>query len=544
MVSTALKNPNAAPAASVHVTPEMVRNFRRMRSARMRLTPEVLQRQIEQFEAGSLREFALTADSLPRRDDRIAVAWPKRMKAVSRRGCTVQLVDGLEQAQQTRAEEHKAALQYCFDHCTATHALDLNQRGGFRLLARQMMESLGIKYAVHELVWQPLVVDGKPRLTFTAHFVPLWFFENTTGRLRFLRNYWGMEGEEMAEGEWLVTVGESLMEPLAKAASFKQMSLIDWLAYSEKFGMPGLLGKTTAQKDSPAWTAMEEAVESFSQDWAAVCSTGDTIELVEASGGGANLPYPPLVERMDRAMVSICRGGDLSSMSQQGESSGSNRQGEETELLEEDDAEIISETLQQLSRTVIRELFDEEPLAYATIVVPRTKNTTDTVAKISALVSNGVPVGANWARGELGVPAPAEGEELLTPASAAPSMASGFAGALATVNAAEQAGAAVDALFRQNALAGLNDAQRTAASPLLERIAALKQTRTSAAYATALRELNADWPQLIKPVLADAGLAKVLEQVLGTGFASGVAAAAPRRPEPVERAKPSTPSKS
>lgn len=525
-----LTSSSAAPTVSAHVTPEMVRDFRRSRSSRLRLTPEVLQRQLEQFEAGHLRDFALTADSLPRRDDRIAVAWPKRCKAVSRRGITVQQNDGLPAEQVKRAEEHKAAIQYAFDHCTVTHALDLNQRGGYRLLIRQMMEALGILYSVHEIVWEPIVVDGKPRLTFTAIYVPLWFFENTTGRLRFLRNPWSLDGEPLAEGEWLITVGESLMQPLAAARAFKQMALIDWLAYSEKFGMPGLLGKTSAQKNTDAWTAMEDAVESFSQDWAAVCSTGDTIELVEASGGGANLPYPPLVERMDRAIVSICRGGDLSTMSQQGESSGSNRQGEETELLEEDDAEMVSETMQQISRIIIRELFDEEPLAYATIVVPRTKSTADTVKKIETLVGNGVPVGAAWARGELGVPAPAEGEPILTPAAPAP--ISPLVGALATANAAEAASAAVGTLFRHQALLDLSEAQRAQAAPLLERLAAVQRAADPTAYATALRSLHADWDQLTAPLRTDTQLARALEQVLGTAAVSGIAAAPSLKPAP------------
>lgn len=511
----------------------MVKSYRRSRFARMRLTPEVLTRQLEQFDAGHLRDFALTADTLPRRDDRIAVAWPKRCKAVSRRSYAVQINDGLEGAAKTRAELHQASIKYAFDNCTATHALDLNKRGGWRLLARQMMDALGVRYAVHELVYQPRIVDGRPQMTFTAHYAPLWFFENSTGKLRFLPEQYGIDGEEMDENEWLVTVAdEALMEPLAIARCFKQMSLIDWLAYSEKFGMPGLLGKTTAQKDSPAWEAMEEAVASFSQEWAAVCSVGDTIDLVEA-GGAANMPYPSLVDRMDRAIVSICVGGDLSTMSQQGDAVGSNPQKDAAEAFEEDDALMIEESVRQVSRFIIRELYDEEPLAYLQIVIPRTKDTNDVKAKIELLVDRGVPVSTDWARQELGVPAPADGEELLQ-RSAAPSLGSPFGGAVGFANAAEPAAGAVDTLFRDKSLVELDEAQRAQAAPLLERLAALQRATTPSDYAAGLRQLNADWAKLTAPIAADPALARAIEKVLGPALASGIAA----RPAPQPSKKP------
>ncbi|ACB76694.1 phage portal protein family protein [Opitutus terrae] len=529
-------NPSGA-APSVHITPEMVKSYRRSRLARLRLTPEVLSRQLEQFDAGSLREFALTADALPRRDDRIAVAWPKRCKAVSRRGYVIQINDGLEDATKARAELHQAALKYAYDNCTAAHALDLNKRGGWRLLARQMMEALGVQYAVHELVFQPRLVDGRPQMTFTAHHVPLWFFENSTGRLRFLREQYALEGQPMADNEWLVTVAdEALMQPLAIARCFKQMSLVDWLAYSEKFGMPGLLGKTGAQKDSPAWAAMQEAVADFGQEWAAVCSTNDTIDLVEAAGG-QNMPYPTLVDRMDRAIVSICVGGDLSTMSQQGDAVGALPQAEAAEAFEEDDALMIEESVRQISRFIIRELFDEEPLAYLQIVIPKAKDATVTKAKIEILVDRGVPVGADWARQELGVPAPADGEAVLQ-ASAAAAPGSGFgvpgfgtqlsalnpqlSSTFAAANAAE---GALGTLFRDRALVALSDAQRERAAPLLERVAALKRADTPAAYAAALRKLQADLPKLAAPILADPVLAKAIELTLGPAFASGLASA-------------------
>ena len=71
--------------------------------------------------------------------------------------------------------------------------LEQDVRGGFRLLVEQMMGAQGDRYACHEIVWQPTIdaITGEPRLTAEFNFVPPWFFEATTGRLRFIQHYFG-----------------------------------------------------------------------------------------------------------------------------------------------------------------------------------------------------------------------------------------------------------------------------------------------------------------------------------------------------------------
>jgi hypothetical protein len=81
-----------------------------------------------------------------------------------------------------------------------THAIDGNEVGGFKLLVRQMMDAIGKRFAVHEIVWKP----SPEGLTAELRFVPLWFFENTTGKLRFLKQPYGLEGVELQEGAWMV----------------------------------------------------------------------------------------------------------------------------------------------------------------------------------------------------------------------------------------------------------------------------------------------------------------------------------------------------
>ena len=122
----------------------------------------------------------------------------------------------------------------------------------------------------------------------------------------------------------MITTGDGLMEACSVAYMFKNLPLKDWLAYSDKFGTPGILGRTNAGRDSEAGRAMRECVTSFGQNWSGVLygdegAIKDPITLITPETA-PNLPFQPLIERCDRAMSTLWRGADLSTMSGHGES--------------------------------------------------------------------------------------------------------------------------------------------------------------------------------------------------------------------------------
>ena len=519
------------------LTPEVVTMAKRIRFNPIRnLTPLLLSAQLDSFEAGYLRDFALTADAIARRDDTIRPALEKRIKSPARRSTAVLLVENLRDEHRAEADQHKAALQFFYDNLEVTHAMERNACGGLKLLIRQMMSAVPMRYAVHEIIWLPTIDPntGEDRLTAKLVHLPLWFFENITGRLRFINLPFGqIYGQDMAEQEWLVTVGSGIMEPLAVAYMFKQLSLRDWVSYSEKFGTPGLLGKTSAAKDSPGWTALVEAVEGFGQDWSAVCNTEATLELIEAKGAGS-LPFPALVERMDRAIATICRGADLSTMSAgSGQGQGASLQGAEGDLLEQDDCEIISETLQQISTMVIAHLFGEgvKPLAYLQIVNPKKLSTDDTLKKLTFLRDSGVPVGQEFCRQELGVPPPGEDEATLQ-RTAAP--AGGLPGspfnALANAAEAALAGPLLAARAKKEILA----AKAKAFAPLIARIEEIAGIEEEPAQTAALLKLKADLPTYARQLGATPEELAAWANAMGTQLLAGATAAAKTRQSAVK----------
>ena len=237
---------NSALKKSDLITPERIQFSLRARfNPLLSLTPQLLISYLDSFRLGFFRNTALTWDAMERRDYKLQSVAPKRKKAVARHGWEI-----LTFNDSPAAQRQKLALEYFYNHLTATTALEENEIGGLSLLIRQMMDAVGKRYAVHEIVWQPgtstphSTDSFNPSLTATFRFCPLWWFEGTRGRLRFLSTEFAIYGSDMEPGDWLVTVGDGIMEACSVAYVYKHLPLRHWLSYSEKFGAPGILGHT------------------------------------------------------------------------------------------------------------------------------------------------------------------------------------------------------------------------------------------------------------------------------------------------------------
>lgn len=322
------------------------------------LSPELLTLKLNRFHAGDIRQAALLWESIEQRDDLIKAVSTKRKKAPARYGWEIELLED-----SARARRHQKALQDFYTNIRVTNVADRNEQSGFPLLVRQMMDCVGKRYAVHEIVWEPQAgnANGEPALRASFRFVPLWHFENRSGRLRYLQSDNATTGIDLEDGGWLISCGDGLMEASSIAYLFKHLPLRDWLVYCERNGMPGVRGVTDAIPGSPEWDSAAEAVRSFGAEFHALMGSGTQIEAIDLSSGGP-LPYPQLVERMDKAIATLWRGSSLGSVT--GEGSGISLQLKETEILEREDVVHLSSILAaQVDPWVTRHLFSEEPLA-------------------------------------------------------------------------------------------------------------------------------------------------------------------------------------
>lgn len=478
------------------------------------LNPTRLNHVLEQFSYGYLRDAAMLWQKVKDRDDTIkAVAEKRELGAALLNWEILPLDDSPE------AEAHKQALEDFYNNLRATDALDQNKRGGVATLIRQMMHSVGHKYAVHEVVWRP----DAAALTAEFRFVPLQFFENTQGRLRFLEQDGAAAGVDLEEGGWMVTCGAGIMEACSIAYLFKTLPLKSALMFLDKFGLPGLHGETSAAPGSEEWTKMRDALANFSQDWALLTSAGAKVTPIEVSTTGA-LPHLELVDRMDRAISRLWRGADLGTMSKDGSAVGANPQDSETDILEAADAMIISETLQHyVDEWVIRYRFGTTPRAYFQLQ-PTVRVNQELQLKIDDyLIRWGVPRAKKELLARYSRPEPDAGDELAT-AAASPAGGAPFA----LVN--EDPG---DARFREQAVAELAPAVREAFGPLLARLREIAELEDAAQRTAALQRYRAELPQAAREILARVpDAAPAFERILGPAWLDGYVAAAAAKNTP------------
>ena len=319
--------------------------------------PDTLVTAVTAYHAGNIAQLAKIVDAYERQDDVAVTGRMKRDASVARCEHTVLIEEGHED--DPRAQLHRETLQRFWATIRCTSAFNRAERGGIRLLKKQMMSARTHGWSAHNILWH--TEGGTLRAEFVQ--IPMWHFENLTGELRFREHVTDWYGVPLWDGGWLINSATPIGPAVALACCAKRMSLQDWMLFSERAATPGLLGKTTAAKGTEAWNNLCEMLNRWSRAWVGAVDKDTDITPVNLNTGTP--PMPQLVERMDRAIAALYRGADLSTISK-GEGLGASLQGEESDMLEADQCAEISEALhEQVDRLVIRyECGDDEPLAY------------------------------------------------------------------------------------------------------------------------------------------------------------------------------------
>lgn len=386
------KRSKTKPAAQ-----ELSQNLRAGRAARAvaerfdpmpGLTPERLVMAHAAYRRGHISHAVRIWQDIITSDDKLVSVVPNRLAGPGRQQLRYVASEGQEK--NPKAQKHIQALKYAYENLRCTDALQQNYRGGYTHLFRAMMQARAFGFSVQEIIWRPSAAG----LTATFINIPLQFFEHTTGRLRFLENDFALAGVDMDEHDWLITATpDMLMMATAIARMFKAMPLKDWLIYCEKCAMPGLHGETPAQVNSPEWQELKDSLANFGVDMTIITNPGVKVNPIDIAVRG-ELAYPALVDRCDRALSSIWLGGDLGSMSRaSGQSGGVTLQDKINDQELASDCAMLTSTLNEtFDRMIIREVFDEEPLAFALVEPPNADTRRDDIEIDRFLISVGFPV--------------------------------------------------------------------------------------------------------------------------------------------------------
>lgn len=317
------------------------------------MTPQSLKRALNAFEAGQLQHACMFWDVMQKADDACVIASGKRKASVARHKWKITLDDQDDPI----AQKHAETLEDFFNSLRVTDATKRDRTGGVTLLVKQMMDAVCKGFAVHEIVWQRRKY-GQP-LQAELVFVPLKFFEHTTGRLRYIHE--NGSKQDLLPGEWITHVADGLMYAASICIMFKRFSLQDWMVYSERFGADIPHGSTDADPGTPQWEATLAALVNLAAGQPCLHGTGVTIDTIKPGAAG-QMPFPKIDERMNRAIHAMFRGADLATQSSTG--TGASVQADEVDILEDDDAAAISDSLAALCRVVIQHSHgDETPRA-------------------------------------------------------------------------------------------------------------------------------------------------------------------------------------
>jgi len=501
MPTPQILGPNGQPVNAERVRLEKLSRFNPL----VNWTPDVLTRQLAAYWRGEISALCWVMEWLEKHDDIISCVAPKAKAAVSRWGYDVLPKDEISPEQRQQAQDQQGVMQAFFQDLQTSDALELEESGGMRLLFQQIMDAYGKGYAAHHIIWKPT----RAALNAELVKVPTWFFENITGRLRFLTAPYQQRGVELdtlgGRDSWMVSKGRGVMLAGAMCRMFKQIPLQDWLTYCDRHGMPAFIGKTAAAMGSQGWTDMVNAVASVGSEYGAVINQGDVIDVLSLASQG-EVPYEKLIDRMDRAQVMLWRGGDLSTISRDN-GVGSNPQQEDAAELDADNSSWVSETINRgLTDKVIAYRFGRFAPVLCEIRL-RTKTRDNLVQDLSivqAATEMGVRVSKSWFTNKFGVVVAGNDEEALatSPAIGSPTVAR------LEATPAPGTTAAVNTATDDPLLQGLRTALAADLRPLGDALYKAVQIGDDALMRAALKKISAKMPDFLQSKALAALLAK------------------------------------
>lgn len=372
------------------------------------LRPQTLRAANDAFKTGYMSKAARIWEEVEECDGIVSTARAKRRKSVSRLAWDIV---PLGKAPEAVAKEHASVLEDFYNNVTWSHACDKHRTGGFSRLVEAMLDCVGKKYSVHEIIWSPNPQARTLRADFK--FVPLYFFEDTVGNLRLLRSPNAVFGDELKPEKWLIAATDY---PLMSACSvyylMKQMSLADWLVFSRRFGSALAWIKTEEPAHSEKWEEMASALANIDNESSLITGNGDTLTLLQASG--QNAPFKEIIDHLTRLVITMWLGSDLATMSSQ-DGAGASLQGESAAMLEDDDCLLIEETLANtVSRFVIRYHFGNvEPAAFLQFQRTDRSDKKAALEILGMTADRGVSVSQKQWRETSGIAAPEEGEAVI-----------------------------------------------------------------------------------------------------------------------------------
>jgi SPP1 gp7 family putative phage head morphogenesis protein len=376
------------------------------------VTVSTLASLLSEFNQGIFANVAPVWEAMERRDDAIAPAKAKRVRKVVREVRSWQVVELEDSAEARRQAEF---LRRFWGRLRCRSAIVPAAVGGVAKYAEFALDAVMKQYSFMAKNWRGRGQD----LSLELVHVPLWFFRLEQGVPRFVPAGGAVSGMEVLPEQWVVAAQHTaVMEAAAITCLFKRLPIHQLVHMLEKWGVPSVYGKTSAEKGSSGWTALHEALQNLVSGFSAITSGDCEIGTVEPkaggmSGGGLHRAW---VERCDESLTISILGGSLSTRAQgdTGNLAGGAQAVDMEDLIGGDCVWLSELGQEQIDRDALRYgLGVEEPLAAFQVRKADAQDDQGDMDLLERGVKLGARVSVGWLHERFGWPMAAAGEDLL-----------------------------------------------------------------------------------------------------------------------------------
>ncbi|WP_245884242.1 DUF935 domain-containing protein [Hartmannibacter diazotrophicus] len=300
----------------------------------------------------------------------------------------------------------------------------------FGMMASALSDGIGKGYAVCEMMWEYQARALRP-VKYVFRDPRFFRFDKLTMRELRLEVDGRFDGEELPAGKFARHVPSiftgipsrvGVARPACWAFMLQQFTLQDWAGFAETYGIPMRLGKYSANASDKDKRGLLDGLRMFANDGAAIIPEGASVEVFKVEGSHGQAVFGGLLDYMDRQISKLIVGQTMTA--DDGSSQAQAKVHNEVRL------DIIKADQKQRARTANRDVIQmavalnfgpQERYPVVDWPVAEPEDVTALSESVARLVPLGLKVSQREMRDKLGLGEPEDGEELLAPASAAPS---------------------------------------------------------------------------------------------------------------------------
>lgn len=215
-----------------------------------------------------------------------------------------------KEGDKSTAASNKLCKRFCFDL----------EGIGMRDLISALLDAPYYGMTPVELMWT--VNKGEVHLRDLRALPNRWFGFDDNNSPRFISLAEPIDGEEIPWGKVVLTrhfptydnpYGLRLLSRCFWPVAFKKGGIKFWVTFTEKYGIPFLLGKYRQGAAPEVKEAMLTALSRMVQDAVAIIPEGNSVEMLGGTGkaGGSDMAFAKLVDAMDAEISKVIMGQTL-----------------------------------------------------------------------------------------------------------------------------------------------------------------------------------------------------------------------------------------